>query len=216
MKIWFYSYVVRLYSKGRRTSIPIFWHFCFLDLMVRYAALDMFGTKPIANAHVGIFWKMFSLTPRSPDYSVQFAKNKGCWKAFGCHKGTFFRPLSQYSMVVTKRDSFLKVAWTGSREKIVVNNVQRLRMASTVSHYVAVVMTNVTMCVDAYVHYQVIFVSDCWRLILIYIDFIFSNLFWRMWDWKNRPALWSILSIPKLRKRVSAKLQLREESMWSS
>lgn len=29
--------------------------------MVRYAALDMFGTKLIANAHVGIFEKCFPL-----------------------------------------------------------------------------------------------------------------------------------------------------------
>lgn len=189
MKIWFYSYVVRLYSNGRQISISIFWYFCFLDLMVRYAALDMFGTKPIANAHVGIFWTMFSLTPRSPDYYVPFAKNKGCWKAFWCHKGTFFRPLSQYPMVVTERDSFLKVAWTGSREKIVVNDVQLLRMALTVSPYVTVVKINVTMYMDAYIHYQVIFVFDCWLLILIYIDFIFTNSLWRMLDGKNRPAL---------------------------
>lgn len=189
MEIWFYSYVVRLYSNGRRSSISIFWHFCFLDLMVRYAALDMFGTKPIANAHVGIFWTMFSLTPRSPDYYVPFAKNKGCWKAFCCHKGTFFRPLSQYPMVVTERDSFLKVAWTGSREKIVVNDVQLLRMALTVSPYVTVVKINVTMYMDAYIHYQVIFVFDCWLLILIYIDFIFTNSLWRMLDGKNRPAM---------------------------
>lgn len=83
-------------------------------------------------------------------------------------------------MVVTKRDSFLKVAWTGSREKIVVNNVQRLRMASTVSHYVAVVMTNVTMYMDAYVHYQVISLSGLLSfdldIIIIYFPYSFYLL----------------------------------------
>lgn len=46
-------------------------------------------------------------------------------------------------------------------EKTVVNNAQFLRMESTVSPYVIVVMTNVTMYMDAYVHYQVICVLDC-------------------------------------------------------
>lgn len=64
-------------------------------------------------------------------------------------------------MVVTERDSFLKVASTGSREKIVVNDVQLLRMASTVSPYATVVKKYVTMYMDAYIHYQVFFVFDC-------------------------------------------------------
>lgn len=64
-------------------------------------------------------------------------------------------------VVITKQDIFLKVVWTGSGEKTVVNNAQLLRMVSIVSPYVTVVMTNVTMYMDVYVHYQVICVLDC-------------------------------------------------------
>lgn len=59
--------------------------------------------------------------------------------------------------VITKQDIFQKVVWTGSREKTVVNDAQLLRMESTVSPYVTVVMTNVTMYMDAFEQYQVIF-----------------------------------------------------------
>lgn len=68
----------------------------------------------------------------------------------------------------------------GSREKTVVNDVQLLPMVLTVCRYVTVVMINVTMHMDAYVHYQVISLSGLLTFDLDIIIIYFPNLSYRL------------------------------------
>lgn len=96
--------------------------------MVLNAALDMLGAKPLINAHVCIS-----------------NKNK---------KQTQFLPLDT-KFYTYKHKCTLKVVMPVFLDKTVENDVQLLRMASTVSSYAAVAMTTVTLRLDVSVQCQV-------------------------------------------------------------
>lgn len=95
--------------------------------MVLNAALDMLGAKPLINAHVCI-------------------SNK--------KKQTQFLQLDT-KFYTYKHKCTLKVVMSGFLDKTVENDVQLLRMASTVSSYATVAMTTVLLRLDVSVQCQV-------------------------------------------------------------
>lgn len=74
---------------------------------------------------------------------------------------------------VIKQETILKVAWTGLWEKTAVNDAKLLRMTSTVSPVVTVVMMSVTMFMDAKYYYLVFGLDVDFILICIYLQIHF-------------------------------------------